>query len=77
MCAIEAGPSGFATGSFSSRRQLERPLLLRARGVRVAFLAYTEMANGIPLPHRWSINRARAGRILRDGRRRAAPARAW
>src|SRR3954452_18299076 len=58
-----------STGSLSSPRQRERPLLLRARGVRVAFLAYTQMTNGIALPHRWSVNLARAGRILRDARR--------
>ncbi len=57
------------TGSFSSRRQQRRPLLLQARGVRVAFLSYTQMTNGIPLPHSWSVNIARAGRILRDARR--------
>ena len=55
------------TGSFSSPRR--RPVLLRARGVRVAFLSYTQMTNGIPLPHRWSVNLASAGRILRDARR--------
>ena len=54
-----------STGSFSSPRQRQRPLLLRARGVRVAFLAYTQMTNGIPLPHPWSVNLASAGRILR------------
>ncbi len=37
--------------------------------MRVAFLAYTEMTNGIPLPHRWSVNIARARRILADARR--------
>jgi hypothetical protein len=58
-----------STGSFSSRSQRERPLLLRARGVRVGFLAYTQMTNGIPLPHRWSVNLAHADRILRDARR--------
>jgi poly-gamma-glutamate capsule biosynthesis protein CapA/YwtB (metallophosphatase superfamily) len=57
------------TGAFSSRRQQRRPLLLRARGVKVAFLAYTQMTNGIPPPHPWSVNLARAGRILRDARR--------
>jgi len=56
------------TGSFASRRQQRRPLLLQAHGVRVAFLAYTQMTNGIPLPHPWSVNIARAGRILRDAR---------
>jgi poly-gamma-glutamate capsule biosynthesis protein CapA/YwtB (metallophosphatase superfamily) len=57
------------TGSFSSRRQQRRVLMQRARGVKVAFLAYTQMTNGIPLPHPWSVNLARAGRILRDARR--------
>ena len=57
------------TGSFSRRRQRRRPLMLRARGVEVAFLSYTQMTNGIPLPHPWSVNLARAGRILRDARR--------
>ena len=57
------------TGSFSSRRQQRHLLLLRARGVKVAFLSYTQMTNGIPLPHPWSVNLARAGRILRDARR--------
>src|SRR3954468_19424537 len=58
-----------STGSFSSGRQRRRPLLLRVRGVRVAFLAYTEMTNGISLPHRWSVNLAGAVRILRDAAR--------
>jgi poly-gamma-glutamate capsule biosynthesis protein CapA/YwtB (metallophosphatase superfamily) len=57
------------TGSFSSRRQSRRLLLLRARGVNVAFLSYTQHTNGLPVPHRWSVNLARAGRILRDARR--------
>ncbi len=65
------------TGTFSLRRQQRRPLLLRARGVSVAMLAYTQMTNGIPLPHPWSVNLASAGRILRDARRaRRAGARA-
>ena len=63
-----AGAGVRSTGSFSSRRQSRRPLLLRAQGVRVAFLAYTQMTNGIPLPHRWSVNIVRAGRIVRDAR---------
>jgi poly-gamma-glutamate synthesis protein (capsule biosynthesis protein) len=57
------------TGSFSSPRQRRKPLMLRVRGVRVALLAYTQMTNGIPLPHPWSVNIASAGRILRDARR--------
>ena len=57
------------TGSFSSRAQRRRPLLLHARGVSVALLAYTHTTNGIPSPHPWSVNLAGAGRILRDARR--------
>jgi poly-gamma-glutamate capsule biosynthesis protein CapA/YwtB (metallophosphatase superfamily) len=65
------------TGSFARPRQRRRPLMLRARGVKVAFLAYTQMTNGLPLPHPWSVNLASAGRILRDARRaRRAGARA-
>jgi hypothetical protein len=57
------------TGSFASRRARRRPLILRARGVRVAFLSYTVSTNGIPPPRPWSVNVARADRILRDARR--------
>jgi len=57
------------TGSFASRRASNHPLILRARGIRVAFLAYTASTNGIPLPHPWSLNLPRPKRILRDARR--------
>ena len=57
------------TGSFSKPSQRRRPLMLETRGVKVAFLAYTQMTNGIPLPHPWSVNIASAHRILRDARR--------
>lgn len=65
------------TGSFRSRRAQRRSTILTAKGVRVAFLSYTEMTNGIPLPHRWSVNIARARRIVaaaRRARRRGAQA---
>jgi hypothetical protein len=39
---------------------------MTVKGVRVAFLAYT---NGIPLPHPWSVNLASAARILADAHR--------
>ena len=56
-------------GSASSPRGARRIAMLRARGVRVALLAYTQMTNGIPRPHPWSVALARARRILRDARR--------
>ena len=57
------------TGSFSSAAARRRPLIMTVKGVRVAFLAYTEFTNGIPLPHPWSVNRASAARILSDAHR--------
>jgi poly-gamma-glutamate capsule biosynthesis protein CapA/YwtB (metallophosphatase superfamily) len=57
------------TGMFASPRQRRRLLILRARGVRVALLAYTQMTNGLRVPHPWSVNLASAPRILRDARR--------
>ena len=57
------------TGVFSNRRQRATPLMLTTKGVRVALLAYTQMTNGIPLPHPWSVNLAAAERIVKDARR--------
>jgi poly-gamma-glutamate capsule biosynthesis protein CapA/YwtB (metallophosphatase superfamily) len=57
------------TGVFSTPRQRAKPLLLQTEGVKVALLAYTQMTNGIPLPHPWSVNLADAPRILEDARR--------
>ncbi|HEY6399696.1 MAG TPA: CapA family protein, partial [Solirubrobacteraceae bacterium] len=37
-------------------------------GVKVAFLAYTEMTNGIPLPHPWSVNIANVSAVRRAAR---------
>jgi poly-gamma-glutamate synthesis protein (capsule biosynthesis protein) len=60
------------TGSYRSARTGHRPLMLRVKGVRVAYLAYTETTNGLPLPHPWSLNLARTRRILEDARRARA-----
>jgi hypothetical protein len=57
------------TGSFSSKTAQRRTLLLTVKGVRVAFMSYTEMTNGIPLAFPWSVNVASARRILADARR--------
>jgi hypothetical protein len=56
-------------GTFSSAAAQRTPLIMTVRGVRVAFLAYTELTNGIPSPHPWSVNRASAGQILADAHR--------
>jgi poly-gamma-glutamate synthesis protein (capsule biosynthesis protein) len=60
------------TGTFSSAAAQQTPLIMAVRGIRVAFLAYTELTNGIPSPHPWSVNRASAARILSDAHRARA-----
>jgi hypothetical protein len=57
------------TGTFSSPAARATPLIMTVKGVRVAFLAYTELTNGIPSPRPWSVNRASAAQILSDARR--------
>jgi poly-gamma-glutamate capsule biosynthesis protein CapA/YwtB (metallophosphatase superfamily) len=63
------------TGSFSSRAAQRNTLIVTVKGVKVAFLAYTEMTNGIPPPHPWSVNIASVEavrRAARTARRRGA-----
>lgn len=55
-------------GSYRSKAQARRPVILGARGVKVAFLAYTAVTNGQPLPHPWTLALARPRVILRDAR---------
>jgi hypothetical protein len=57
------------TGSYASAAAQHKPLIMTVKGVRVAFLAYTEFTNGIPLPHPWSVNLAGSERILADAHR--------
>jgi Bacterial capsule synthesis protein PGA_cap len=52
------------TGSYATAAGQRRTLIMTIKGVRVAFLSYTEFTNGIPLPHPWSVNLASAARIL-------------
>ena len=56
-------------GSYRSRPGARRVTMLRAKGVKVGFLAYTAVTNGQPIPHPWTLNLASARRILRDARR--------
>jgi hypothetical protein len=60
------------TGTFSSAAAQHTPLIMTVKGVRVAFLAYTELTNGIPSLHPWSVNRASAAQILSDAHRARA-----
>ena len=57
------------TGSFRSKAKRRRITMLRAKGVKVAFLAYTALTNGLRRPHPWSLNLARRKLILSDARR--------
>ena len=56
------------TGSFGSSAAQNRTLITTVKGVKVAFLAYTEMTNGIPLPHPWSVNLAHVAAVKRAAR---------
>jgi capsule synthesis protein PGA_cap len=57
------------TGSARSAAGARRIRILPVHGIKVAYLAYTQMTNGIPPPHPWSVNLASAPRILADARR--------
>lgn len=56
------------TGSFASPAAQNRTLIVTVKGVKVAFLAYTEMTNGIGLPHPWSVNVANVATVRRAAR---------
>ena len=56
------------TGSFGSSAAQNRTLIVTVKGVKVAFLAYTEMTNGIALPHPWSVNLADVTAVKRAAR---------
>src|SRR4051794_6007328 len=57
------------TGSYRSRAGSRRITMLETKGVKVAFLAYTALTNGQPVPHPWTLNMAHPHRIVRDARR--------
>ncbi len=56
------------TGSFASPAAQRHTLMVTVKGVKVAFLAYTEFTNGIPLPHPWSVNLATVAQVEHDAR---------
>jgi hypothetical protein len=55
-------------GTYSSAASQRRPLMMKIKGVKVAFLSYTDITNGIPSPRPYSVNRASAGAILAEAR---------
>src|SRR4051812_11243787 len=57
------------TGSYRSRRESSDIPILEAKGVKVAFLAYTALTNGQPIPHPWTLNMAHRHRIIRAAQR--------
>jgi hypothetical protein len=65
-------------GTYASAAAQRRPLIMTVKGIKVAFLSYTELTNGIPSPHPWSVNRAQnVDQILGEAHRaRAEGARA-
>jgi hypothetical protein len=55
-------------GTYASAAAQRAPLILRIKGIKVAFLSYTDITNGIPSPHPWSVNRASAPAIIAEAR---------
>ena len=45
-------------GTYASAAAQRTPLIMTVKGIKVAFLSYTELTNGIPSPRPWSVNRA-------------------
>jgi poly-gamma-glutamate capsule biosynthesis protein CapA/YwtB (metallophosphatase superfamily) len=57
------------TGTATSEREARTPLMLKADGVRIAYLAYTSDTNGIPVPKPYEVNLVNAERIVEDAKR--------
>jgi len=58
-----------ATGSARSFGESRRIPILKAKGVKVAFLGYTQLLNGQTAPHPWSVNMAEPEAIIADAKR--------
>jgi poly-gamma-glutamate synthesis protein (capsule biosynthesis protein) len=55
-------------GTYASAAAQRKPLIMTIKGIKVAFLSYTDITNGIPSPHPWSVNRASAPAIIGEAR---------
>jgi poly-gamma-glutamate synthesis protein (capsule biosynthesis protein) len=56
------------TGSYRTKAASRHTTFLSAKGVRVAFLAYTTLTNGQRIPHPWTLNMAKTSKIIHDAR---------
>jgi poly-gamma-glutamate capsule biosynthesis protein CapA/YwtB (metallophosphatase superfamily) len=57
------------TGSFRTRAQSHRILILPVKGLRIAVLAYAYGTNGMRIPHPWSVNLISTSKVIADARR--------
>jgi poly-gamma-glutamate synthesis protein (capsule biosynthesis protein) len=58
------------TGSYASKDESGKILMLGVKGVRLAYLAYTTDTNGIPLPQPWSLSLVeKPEAVIADARR--------
>jgi hypothetical protein len=57
------------SGSFRTQSESRRILIIRLRGLRIAFLSYTYGTNGVPMPHPWSVNLISTRKVVADARR--------
>jgi hypothetical protein len=55
-------------GTYASAAAQRTPLIMTIKGIKVAFLSYTDITNGIPSPRPWSVNRASAPAIIAEAR---------
>lgn len=56
-------------GSAGNAGQGRSIAMLTAKGVKVAFLGYTQVINGQTIPHPWSLDWATAGKVIADAKR--------
>ena len=56
-------------GSARNAGEARRIAMLEAKGVKVAFLGYTQVINGQEIPHPWSMDWANADEIIADAKR--------
>ncbi|GIP31606.1 CapA family protein [Paenibacillus sp. J2TS4] len=54
------------TGTYASKAEAGKPLLLDRNGIRIGILSYTRGTNGLSVPHPWMVNRLRLANLLRD-----------